>query len=222
MRYLRGPRYNQNCPFPIVANDPLSAEKAVRRCAACATTFNTRLETLTEDFFQIGMLTVLKALPQYDPNHSSGASLMTYMKKVVCKRLWKERQKELRKEQKDLLYPLEEEHTDDADFRPNPLVAGLNTEACARETFVEEFIKQLELEKFCEHLPQILAKLADRERRTLEMKYFEGRSGVEIAEELCISEGRVSQITKTALEKLKKAYLLGLEIGFDNLNTSSE
>ena len=31
MRFLRGPRYNQDCPFPIVPNDPLSAEKAVRR-----------------------------------------------------------------------------------------------------------------------------------------------------------------------------------------------
>ena len=218
MRYLRGPHYNKYCPFPIVADDPLSAEESVRRCAACATAFNTRLETLTEDFFQIGMLTVLEALPKYDPNHSSGASLMTYIKKSVCKRLWKERRKEL----EHISYPHEEQHTDDENFSPNPLVEGLNAEACARDTFVEDVVKQLELGQFCEHLPQILAKLSERERRILEMKFFEGRSGVEIAEELCISEGRVSQITKTALEKVKKAYLLALEIGSDNLNTSPE
>ena len=222
MRNQRGPRYNANCPFQIVANDPLSAENAVRRCAKCATTFNAQLETLTEDFFQIGMLTVLEALPKYDPKHSSGASLKTYTKKVVCTHLWKERRKEQRKAEKYLPYPHEEEHTDNENFSPNPLVAGLNAEACARETFVEEFIKQLELEKFCEHLPDILTKLSERERRILEMKFFEGRSGVEIAKELCISGGRVSQITKTALEKLKKAYLLALEIGFDNLNTHPE
>ena len=222
MKYLRGPRYNADCPFPIVADDPLSAEKAVRRCAECATTFNAQLETLTEDFFQIGMLTVLKTLPMYDPNHSSGASLMTYMKKVVCTRLWQERWKEQRKAEKLLLYPHEEQHTDDDNFSPNLLVAGLNAEACSRETFVEEFIKQLELEEFCEHLPELLTRLSEREGRILEMKFFEGRSGVEIAKELCISQGRVSQITKTALEKLKKFYLLALEIGFDNLNTHLE
>ena len=55
---------------------------------------------------------------------------------------------------------------------------------------------------------------SERERRILEMKFFEGRNGVEVAKELCISQGRVSQITKTALEKLKKAYLLRLEKGF--------
>ena len=121
-----------------------------------------------------------------------------------------------------LLYPHEEQHTDNENFSPNPLVAGLNAEACSRDTFVEEFIKQLELEKFCEHLPEMLTKLSERERRILEMKFFEGRSGVEIAKELCISQGRVSQITKTASEKLKKAYLLALDIGFDNLNPNPE
>ena len=53
MRYRRGPRYNKDCPFPIGDGDPLSAEESVRRCAACATALNTRLEPLTEDFFQI-------------------------------------------------------------------------------------------------------------------------------------------------------------------------
>ena len=118
MRNLRGPRYNANCPFQIVADDPLSAEEAVRRCAKCATTFNAQLETLTEDFFQIGMLKVLETLPKYDPNHSSGASLMTYMKKVVCNRLWKERWKEQRKAEKYLPYPHEEEHTDNETLVP--------------------------------------------------------------------------------------------------------
>ena len=218
MRYLRGPRYNKDCPFSIDADDPLSAEEAVRCCAECATAFITRLGTLTEDFFQIGMLTVLEALPKYDPNHSSGASLMTYMKKCVCNRLWKE----IRKAREHLPYPSEEEHTDEENFSPNPLVAGLNAEACACDTFVEGFIKQLELEEFCEHLPEMLTKLSERERRILEMKFFEGRSGVEIAEEFYISEGRVSQNTKTALEKLKKTYILALEIGFDSLNNNPD
>ena len=75
MRYLRGPRYNKDCPLSIDADDLLSAEKSVSCCAECATAFNTRLATLTEDFFQFGMLTVSETLPKYEPSH---ISLFTY------------------------------------------------------------------------------------------------------------------------------------------------
>ena len=90
----------------------------------------------------------------------------------------------------------------------------MNAEACAHEALEDEVIRQLEVEQFCEHLPQFLAKLTEKQRRVLEMKYFEECSGVEIAKALGISKGRVSQIMKTALEKVKKAYLLALEKGF--------
>ncbi len=43
------------------------------------------------------------------------------------------------------------------------------------------------------------------------MKFFQKFNGVEIAEILEVSAGRVSQLTKSALEKLGKAYLSTLE-----------
>ncbi len=210
MTYQRGPHYSGKCPFKIVPEDPLSADQSIRHCVACATEYNTRLESLKEDFHQIAMLTVLEAMPKYDPNHPSGASLTTFIKLSVCKRLWAERRKELT----HIPFPLDEQPTDDDNWTPNPLVDGLNAEACAHEALEDEVIRQLEVEQFCEHLPQFLAKLTEKQRRVLEMKYFEERSGVEIAKALGISKGRVSQIMKTALEKVKKAYLLALEKGF--------
>ena len=212
MTHQRGPHYSGKCPFKIVPENPFSAESSVRRCVDCATAYNKRLKSLKEDFYQIAMLTVLEAMPKYDPNHPSGASFTTFIKLSVCKRLWAEREKELN----CLPFPLDEQHTDDDNYTPNPLVAGLNAEACAHETLDDEVIRQLEVEQFCEHLPQFLAKLTEKQRRVLEMKYLEECSGVEIAKALGISKSRVSQIMKTALEKVKKAYLLGLEKGFES------
>lgn len=212
MTHQPGPRYAGKCPFEVVPGNPFSAESSVRHCVDCATEYNTRLESLKEDFHQIAMLTVLEAMPKYDPNHPSGASLTTFIKLSVCKRLWAERKKELN----CLPFPLDEQPTDVDNCPPNPLVAGLIAEACSYEAMEDEVIRQLEVEQFCEHLPQFLAKLTEKQRRVLEMKYFEERSGVEIAKALGISEGRVTQITKTALEKVKKAYLLALEKGFNN------
>ncbi|MCE2402383.1 sigma-70 family RNA polymerase sigma factor [Candidatus Poribacteria bacterium] len=210
MKYQRGPHYSGKCPFKIVPEDPISADQSIRHCVDCATEYNKRLKSLKEDFYQVAMLTVLESIPKYNPNHPSGASFTTFIKKRVCTRLWWERKKELN----SLPFPHDEQPTDDDNWTPNPLVAGLNAEACAHEALEDEVIRQLEVEQFCEHLPQFLAKLTEKQRRVLEMKYFEECSGVEIAKALGISKGRVSQIMKTALEKVKKAYLLALEKGF--------
>lgn len=197
MTSQRGPHHAGKCPFEVVSGNPFSVESSVRRCVECATEYNKRLESLKEDFYQIAMLTVLEAMPKYDPNHPSGASLTTFIKLSVCKRLWAEREKELN----CLPFPDDEQHTDDENCMYNPLVAGLNAEACAQEALEDEVIRQLEVEEFCEHLPQILAKLTEKQRSVLEMKFYEECSGVEIAKALGISEGRVSQIAKTAWKR---------------------
>ncbi len=213
MPYQPGPHYSGKCPFKIVSENLLSADQSIRRCVNCVTEDYTRLKSLKKDFYQIAMLTVLESMPKYDPNHPSGASFITFIKKRVCTRLWWEREKELN----CFPFPIDEQPTDDDNWTPNPLVAGLNAEACAHDALEDEVIRQLEVEQFCEHLPQFLVKLTEKQRRVLEMKFLEERSGVEIAKALGISEGRVTQITKTALEKVKKAYLLALETGFNTL-----
>lgn len=72
-------------------------------------------------------------------------------------------------------------------------------------------IRHLEVEVLRKHLLQILSKLSDKERRVIEMKYFEDSTGIKIAQVLAISEGRVSQLTKSALKKIGKAYLVAVE-----------
>lgn len=213
MAHRRGPHYAGKCPFKIVYGHPVSADKSILRCVNCVTENKIQLKSLKEDFYQIAMLTVLEETPKYDPHHPSGASFTTFIKSRVCTRLWRERKEELR----HTPFPLDDHPTDDDNCESNPLIAGLIAEACSCESLEDEVILQLEVERFCEHLPHILAKLSDKERRTLEMKYFEACSVIQIAEALGITKGRVSQITKNALAKVEKAYRLLVERSFDNL-----
>ena len=204
----RGPRHSGKCPFYIVQGDPISAERSISRCVNCATEYNKRLQTLKKDFRQIALLTILKETPKYDPDHPSGASYTTFIKKQVCVQLWQARKKELK-------YLSFQEHEQPAevveDCPKNPLIAGLIAEACTHESVEDEVNRKLEVERFCEHLPNILAKLTEKERTVLELKFFQEQSGVEIAKTLGISNGRVSQILKSALAKMEKAYRLALE-----------
>ena len=57
-------------------------------------------------------------------------------------------------------------------------------------------------EKFS--LSDALKKLPDREREILEMRYFNGKTQVEISNEVGISQAQVSRLEKNAIKKLKE------------------
>lgn len=58
-------------------------------------------------------------------------------------------------------------------------------------------------------LPQLLPCLSQKERTIVKMKFYQGLKAVEIAKRIGLSQGRVSQLSRTALAKLSKAYLFG-------------
>ena len=199
------PKERGKCPFYILPNDPLSAEPSIKRCVDSITANNHRLQQLKPDFFQSAYLRLLESMPEYDPNHPSGASLTTFIKARVCTQLRTERSNEL------AYIPFS--HTEDTNCSEcdhgcgqNPLVEELNRQACAKESMENEVIWQLEVEKLREYMPLLLNRLSEKERSVIELKFFQEQNGVEIAKILGISEGRVSQISKTALEKVGKAY----------------
>jgi len=53
-------------------------------------------------------------------------------------------------------------------------------------------------------LNEALADLNERERRIISMRFFGGKTQMEIAEEINISQAQVSRLEKAALEKIKK------------------
>ena len=197
----RGPHYSAKCPFYILPGDPFSAETSVNQCVQCVTCDHPRLEGMRDDFRQLAYLTILEEAPKYDPDHPSGASFITFMKSHVCGRLWSERRKESK------YTPFSHDAPFEAESHANPLIASLTAEACASESLEDEVCQKMEIEDFRAALPQLLAGLRKKERQAIALKYFKDCSGRDIAKQLRVSEGRVSQLLKSALGKLRKAHL---------------
>lgn len=53
-------------------------------------------------------------------------------------------------------------------------------------------------------LKQAMTKLSDREKHILNMRFFEGKTQMEVADEIGISQAQVSRLEKTALCNIKK------------------
>jgi len=54
-----------------------------------------------------------------------------------------------------------------------------------------------------------MAKLGERERMILTMRFYEGRTQMEVAEEIGISQAQVSRLEKAALRHLRKGFTPG-------------
>ena len=207
MSEKRSPHNRGKCPFHVTPQNPLSAKSSIDNCVNCVKENKADLESITEDLRQIAFLTVMEETPKYNPDHPSVASFTTFIKARVCTRLWSERQKYWRQ----IPFPHEETGNDTADQQKNPLIENLVAEACAIENMADTVIQQLEIQILQKYLPELLDKLTPKERSVIEMKFFEELNGVQIAERLDVSEGRVTQITQSALAKLGKAYISTLE-----------
>ena len=53
-------------------------------------------------------------------------------------------------------------------------------------------------------LNQAMLKLSGREKRVLDLRFFQGKTQTEVAEEIAISQAQVSRIEKSAIEHLRK------------------
>ena len=53
---------------------------------------------------------------------------------------------------------------------------------------------------------QALKKLNSKERDIINRRFFEGRTQMEVAEELGISQAQVSRLEKNAIDRIKRLY----------------
>ena len=53
-------------------------------------------------------------------------------------------------------------------------------------------------------ISQAIDKLSPREKRIINLRFFEGRTQMEVADEISISQAQVSRLEKGALERIKK------------------
>ncbi len=52
-------------------------------------------------------------------------------------------------------------------------------------------------------LQEAMMRLSDRERKIINMRFFEGKTQMEVAEEICISQAQVSRLEKSALKSMR-------------------
>ncbi len=57
-------------------------------------------------------------------------------------------------------------------------------------------------------LKEAMSKLSDRENNIIKLRFFEGKTQMEVANEICISQAQVSRLEKSALKNMKN-YLTG-------------
>ena len=74
------------------------------------------------------------------------------------------------------------------------------------ETYRQEFYDSLEEKRLRETLVCLVEALPERERRVVELHYFQCLEFKDIAALLGVSRGRVSQVHRNALQLLKEAY----------------
>ena len=60
----------------------------------------------------------------------------------------------------------------------------------------DSWIEKISLKAAIDHL-------SDREHKIIKLRYFEGKTQMEVAEEICISQAQVSRLEKNALESMK-------------------
>jgi RNA polymerase sporulation-specific sigma factor len=66
-------------------------------------------------------------------------------------------------------------------------------ESCRDDTWIERLV-----------INDALQTLNDREKNIINKRFYEGRTQMEIAAEIGISQAQVSRLEKNALEKIKK------------------
>jgi len=52
-------------------------------------------------------------------------------------------------------------------------------------------------------LKEALSKLSEREKSIIELRFYEGKTQMEVAKEICISQAQVSRLEKSALKSMK-------------------
>jgi RNA polymerase sigma-B factor len=144
-----------------------------------------------EDLAQVGSLGLIKAVDRYDPKR--GASLAAYAVPTI--------EGEIRRHLRDSADPVRvprRERSLGTVVRPEPL--DLETPA------VRDIAAEARLELGEERMVLVagLRRLARRERRIVQLRYFGGLSQHAIARELGISQVHVSRLLRQSLGKLRE------------------
>ena len=189
--------------------DPLAREELVngnlKLVLSILKKFNNKVDNL-DDLFQVGCLGLVKAIDNFDTSYN--VTLSTY----ACPMILGEIKRYLRDNNalrisrsiKDLAYKalkLKEELINELGIEPNDkLIAeklGVTEYEISNKKEDYDLDYKLALDK-------AMNKLKFRDKKILEERFIIGKTQMEIANELGISQAQISRIEKTAIKTLRK------------------
>ena len=154
-----------------------------------------------DDLFQIGCIGLMKAVDHFDV--TMNVKFSTYavpMKQSDREPTIEELAKILEIPAEDIVFAL------DAIQSPVSLYEPVYAESGDTLYILDQISdKKNKEEKWVEEisLKAAIDRLADREHQIINMRYFEGKTQMEVAEEIQISQAQVSRLEKKALREMK-------------------
>ena len=175
---------------------------------------------MVDDLFQVGCIGLIKAVDNFDMDYQ--VKFSTYAVPMIVG--------ELRRHMRDSGSVRVSRSLRDTAYKALAAKEKLTGEL-SREPRVEEIAQELELKKedvvlaldailepislfepiYCDNGDAVfvmdqdsISSLSPREKRILALRFFEGRTQVEVAKEIGISQAQVSRLEKGAIEQIKK------------------
>ena len=172
-----------------------------------------------DDLFQIGCVGLMKAVDNFDRDNNSirvSRSLRDmaykaiyakegYMRKHMKEPTMQEIAEEIGIAKEDIVFALDAIQAPMSLYEPVYNDGGdtlyVMDQVSDKKSREENWIEELSLEAAME-------RLNERERYIIRLRFFEGKTQMEVAEEIRISQAQVSRLEKNAL-KVMRQYLLG-------------
>ena len=148
--------------------------------------FTNRGENL-DDLFQVGCIGLIKAIDNFDI--SQDVRFSTYGVPMIIG--------EIRRFLRDNNSVRVSRSLRDTAYKAMQVKERLTTQN-NKEPSIEEIAKELELPK-----EEAIRNLGPREKKILNLRFFQGKTQMEVAKEIGISQAQVSRLEKGSLERIK-------------------
>jgi len=144
---------------------------------------------------------IMRAENDYDPEHSSGASVVTFRITYGKREIWNVYRKKKSMNDKGLHFSIDAQH--DKGSKPFSFAETLEDKS---PTFLDDIVTDDELEEKKKRVRDLLddSYLSPKQREYLTAKYVDGLSSKEIAEKFSVSKQAVSEGLSKGLNKLRE------------------
>ena len=153
-----------------------------------------------DDLFQIGCIGLMKAIDNFDTAYKAIYAREGYVKKHLKEPTITEIASEIGIAREEIVQAMDAIQTPMSLYDPVYTEGGdtlyVMDQISDRKNREENWVESIALS-------EAVKKLSDRERHIIELRFYEGKTQMEVAAEVGISQAQVSRLEKNALKVLK-------------------